>query len=532
MPQIRDYQEECVAAAFRDWNAGAPSTLAVLPTGVGKTICFSELARRWDYERDGKVLVAAHRDRLLEQAHAKLTAATGRSVGVEAGTLRLSATDVEALDLFVVSKDSLHDGRLPKFRPESVGLLIVDEAHRGAQKNPSYNRLYQWFAQNPRHRRLGVTATCGRSDKVALVGQDAAFRTLCYQYPLWRDTGRSALVDGWLVPPRQLFVTCDAIDLSRADVRAGADWTEAQIEAAFTAEKPLHQTALGIVEHAGDRPTFAFCSTTFHCSGGEKDGKHSPGLTEVLNRYRPGSALATHGKLSKEENERALVAFRRGECQYLVSCDKLIEGVDETSVACVAVCRPTKFWGRYCQMVGRALRPLDGTAALLNLAPDAAARRALIAASPKPDALALDFVGLHGLTLAVSLADVLAEAEGDTPLLALAKAKAQATGGPADMAEALGRARAELWRQASAELLARRAELLARASFRAEEVDPLGGGTSHRFAGAPPRRQPASEKQVRYLCYLGVPEAKARGYSKGQAGAVIDRLTKKKERAG
>src|SRR4051812_49977785 len=114
-PQIRDYQEACVAAAFRDWHAGAASTLAVMPTGVGKTVAFAELARRWDYARDGKVTVAAHRGRLLEQAYEKLHAATGRPVGVEAGTLRLSRADVEALDLFVVSKDSLHDGRLPKF---------------------------------------------------------------------------------------------------------------------------------------------------------------------------------------------------------------------------------------------------------------------------------------------------------------------------------------------------------------------------------------------------------------------------------
>jgi superfamily II DNA or RNA helicase len=531
-PQIRDYQEELVAAAFRDWNAGAASTLAVMPTGSGKTVAFAEIARQWDYARDGKVVVTAHRARLLEQAYAKLHAATGRPVGVEAGPLRLSRADVDALDLFVVSKDSLHDGRLPKFAPEKVGLLIIDEAHRGAQKNATYNRLYEWFGRNPRHRRLGVTATCGRSDKVALVGDGAAFRTLCYQYPLWREGERSALSDGWLVPPRQLFVTCDGIDLSRADVRAGADWTEAQIEQAFTAEKPLHQTALGIVEHAGDRPTFVFCSTTFHCSGGEKDGAHSPGLVGVLNRYRSGSALAVHGKLPDEENDRAMLAFRRGEVQFLVSCDKLIEGVDETTVSCVAICRPTKFWGRYAQMVGRALRPLDETAPLLNLAPDAAARRALIADSLKPDALVLDFVGLHGLTLAVSLADILAEAEEDTPLLRLAKRKAQAAGGPADVARALGEARAELWRQATKELLAERAALLARGTFRAQEVDPFGGGTRHRFAGPKPVREPASERQVRCLCWLGVAEATARGWSKGKAGAVISRLKAEQGRAG
>ena len=79
---LRPYQRETIDAVLAARRAGVRRMLVCLPTGSGKTVIFSELAR---LARRG-VLVIAHREELLEQARAKLQAALG-DPQVVAGTL-------------------------------------------------------------------------------------------------------------------------------------------------------------------------------------------------------------------------------------------------------------------------------------------------------------------------------------------------------------------------------------------------------------------------------------------------------------
>ena len=58
---LRDYQQECVDAVEDGVTRAVRKQLAVLPTGGGKTIIFSEIARR---RSDRPVLILAHRDEL------------------------------------------------------------------------------------------------------------------------------------------------------------------------------------------------------------------------------------------------------------------------------------------------------------------------------------------------------------------------------------------------------------------------------------------------------------------------------------
>ena len=44
--ELRKYQEEAVDAVEKEWQQGRQHTLLVIPTGGGKTIIFSEIARR------------------------------------------------------------------------------------------------------------------------------------------------------------------------------------------------------------------------------------------------------------------------------------------------------------------------------------------------------------------------------------------------------------------------------------------------------------------------------------------------------
>src|SRR5215813_14785122 len=64
----RPYQYEAVAALLAAAARGVRRPLLVLPTGTGKTIVFALLVQR----RPGRSLILAHRDKLIQQAVAKL----------------------------------------------------------------------------------------------------------------------------------------------------------------------------------------------------------------------------------------------------------------------------------------------------------------------------------------------------------------------------------------------------------------------------------------------------------------------------
>jgi superfamily II DNA or RNA helicase len=64
---LRPYQSDCLRAITGEF-ANVNSTLAVMATGLGKTVCFASLARDWNA---GGVMVVAHRDELISQAAAR-----------------------------------------------------------------------------------------------------------------------------------------------------------------------------------------------------------------------------------------------------------------------------------------------------------------------------------------------------------------------------------------------------------------------------------------------------------------------------
>src|SRR6266700_7054263 len=65
---LRPYQRAAIDAVLAARRAGRRRLLVHLPTGAGKTVIFSHLARL----ARRQVLVLAHREELLEQAREKL----------------------------------------------------------------------------------------------------------------------------------------------------------------------------------------------------------------------------------------------------------------------------------------------------------------------------------------------------------------------------------------------------------------------------------------------------------------------------
>ena len=65
--KLRDYQIEVLDHLRTSLKQGAKAPLLVLPTGAGKTVIFSELAKDF-VSQDKNVLILVHRRELVKQA--------------------------------------------------------------------------------------------------------------------------------------------------------------------------------------------------------------------------------------------------------------------------------------------------------------------------------------------------------------------------------------------------------------------------------------------------------------------------------
>lgn len=553
--KLREYQHQCLDEIFGDL-AECASTLAVLPTGTGKTIIFSHLSKQWE---DGRVLIVAHREELIYQAVDKIERVTGQRPAVEMANLRADEADgwIGEARLVVASIQSLNAGprckscvcpncsekatssfdeeaaedlsekatcsrcnglgclpgcpecmngrryRMLNFDPHQFGLVIVDEAHHSTAR--TYRRVLDYFRQNKDCKIVGVTATPDRADEEAL-GQ--VFESVAFTYEI-----PDAIRDGWLVDIEQQYVVVEDLDFSTCRTTAG-DLNGDDLERVMMAEKALHGVVNPTIELAGDMPTLIFTASVAHAER----------VAEIINRHRKGSATCLHGKTPSEKRREELLRYKNGEYQFLVNCGLFLEGFDESRIACVAVARPTKSRALYAQMIGRGTRSLPGV--VDNDWMDGEGRREAIACSSKPALLVLDFVGNAGRHKLISTADILGGNVSDEIVdMARATAAAQSANGQrVNMATEIRAAQ----ERAEEEARRRRRMVTARASYSTQKINPFDvfEMTSKREPGWHKGRLP-SEKQLEVLRKNGL---EADGVSFWQANQLITEIFDRREK--
>ena len=130
---LRPYQKAAVEAVILAHQRGIQRALIALPTGTGKTIVFAQLIRR----RQGRALVLAHRDELIEQAVQKLLWV---DPGLDIGVVKAERDEHQA-EVVVASVQTLsRKARLQRLRPD-FDTVVVDEAHHATAD--SYLRILQ-----------------------------------------------------------------------------------------------------------------------------------------------------------------------------------------------------------------------------------------------------------------------------------------------------------------------------------------------------------------------------------------------------
>ncbi len=408
---LRPYQVAAAVAVEREWLK-LFRTLLVLPTGTGKTIVFSALARN-AVAAGGRVLILAHREELIRQAADKLAKATGLACSVE----KADESSVGRLELVTVgSVQSL----LNLARRDAIAApthIIVDEAHHALAE--SYQAVLRHW---PEAKVLGVTATPDRGDMRDL---GAYFESLAFKY-----TMPQAIAEGYLCKIKALTIPL-TIDLGAVKVQGG-DYQAAGLGAAL--EPYLAQIAAEMAEHCRGRRTLCFLPLI------DTSCKFVAMLNAAGLRAREVHGLS-------DDRAQALQEFHDGRWNVLSNAMLLTEGYDEAGIDCVVVLRPTKVRSLYAQMVGRGTRIHPG----------------------KDHLLLLDFLWMSERHSLCHPAHLLAE--DDEVAKKMVAAAERAAGAAMDIdADALAQAKADVVADREAALALKLAEMRHR---KRELVDPL-----------------------------------------------------------
>lgn len=351
-PTLRPYQREAIDAVLRARRAGTRRMVVCLPTGAGKTVIFSELARL----ARRPVLVLAHRRELVDQARDKLSRALADPtvVAIEQGE---QSAHPEAR-VVVASIRSLHEARLARLLADRrFGLIIYDECHHApAEDNQRVLRSLGVFEPDWDGTLLGFTATTARGDGVGL---EKVFESIAYSASL------GALVEQGFLAPLRGFRVATAADL-RGLAPGAEDFVLDELAEVVDVAERNALVARSIQELARDRRTIVFCVTV----------GHAVNLARALAAVGVPAGVV-HGLLRPDDRARVLADFAAGKLAAITNVGVLTEGFDDPGVSCVAMARPTRSEGLYAQCVGRGTRLAPG----------------------KRDCLVLDFVDLSDLSL-------------------------------------------------------------------------------------------------------------------------------------
>ena len=326
---LRPYQEEWIAG-LRAAMKRTRRVLGVLPTGGGKSLCFSYITAG-ALAKGKRVLILVHRALILDQISAALDA-----FGVPHGRIQPGwPATRDAVQIGMVQTVARRADRMPE--PD---LIVADEAHHVV--SPTYIALLRRWA---RAHSLGVTATPARLDGRGL-GEHFEEMVCGPEIPWLIEHGYLADYD--------YFAPSAPIDLSAVRIVAG-DYERHGLADAMDKRVITGSVVGHYRDLAHGRPAVAFCVSVEHAE-------------HVAEDFRAAGyqAASIDGTMSEPERRARLRGLADGSLNVLTSCDLIGEGIDVPAVAVIIHLRPTQSLALKKQMDGRGLRPKpDGGKAII-----------------------------------------------------------------------------------------------------------------------------------------------------------------------
>ncbi len=310
------------------------NTLAVAPTGSGKTVMLSALAGRLLSDPDAKACILAHRTELTGQNRAKFSRV---NPGISTSVFDANEKSWDAQATFAMVQTLSRQTHLDQM--PTLDLLVIDEAHHCA--SPTYQSVINRVQQkNAEVLLAGFTATPNRGDGKGL--RDV-FSNVADQITL-----AEMIASGHLVPPRTFVIDVGAQEALSKVRRTADDFDMGEVAAILNKDVINDSVVTHWKTKAVGRKTIVFCSTLEHASS----------VCKAFNAAGV-NALMVSGDLPDAERKSRLSAYETGSIQVLVNVAVLTEGYDYTPTSCVILLRLSSFKSTLIQMVGRGLRTVD-----------------------------------------------------------------------------------------------------------------------------------------------------------------------------
>lgn len=368
--QLRPYQQQAVDATLKHFRQTDDSAVIVLPTGSGKSLVISELARLARH----KILVLAHVKELVEQNHAKY-----QSYDLTAGiySAGLGRKQVEHQVTFASIQSAAPN--LDDFS-EYFSLVIIDECHRIGLTNPDseqqnqYQQLINHLRKKNQHLKvLGLTATPYRLGSGWIYQhhyhgfirseEPRPFVDCIFDMPL-----ALMIKQQYLTPPNLIDATIANYDFSGLNANQYGNYQAGEVNSLLTKYNRVTRAIIEQVVELAEkrRGVMIFAATT----------DHAREILGYLNGHNEGhvegnSAAMILGETANSERDQIINDFKQQKIKYLVNVAVLTTGFDAPHVDFIALLRPTQSLSLFQQIVGRGLR----------LAPD------------KADCLIIDYAG-------------------------------------------------------------------------------------------------------------------------------------------
>lgn len=328
MITLRNYQSDGIDRVASLYAAGTSKIVFQLPTGGGKTVCFSGMAKRYLQRFSKSVLICVHREELLRQTRKTLYNGFGLlSEPIRAGKLNLRHSNV-----YVGMVETMYN-RLKK-NPDwakKIGMLIVDECHIG-----NFKKLYDFF---PHCLVVGFSATPISSSKKDPLKN--------YFQEIVCGPQISDLIHLRSLCPNETY-SIKGINRKNFGVKRG-EFDNKQMSGEYSNVRHVQNTVDAYHRLCEGKKTMVF-----NCSIQHSILVNEAFINAGLNsRHLDGSE-------PKEQRAETLKWFKETPNAILNNIGVLTTGFDEPSVINVIVNRSTMSMALWLQMTGRGARPFPG----------------------------------------------------------------------------------------------------------------------------------------------------------------------------
>lgn len=328
--ELYHYQKADIDAIFEKFE-GKPDNyhlLYQLPTGGGKTVIFSEIARRYIEKYNRKVLVLTHRIELSKQTSKML-----KSFGVKNTIIDSAVKDLpydNDYSCYVAMVETLNN-RLKdkKFHMDYVGLVIIDEAHYN-----SFRKLFTYFKNSLF---LGVTAT-PLSSNIELPMYET-YSELIVGEPI-----RSLINKGYLA---EAVMYGYDVELTSLKLGINGDYTVGSSDELYSRAAMQDLLLQSYLSRAQGKKTLIF-----------NNGIYTS--LYVYETFKAAGLPIKHldNRTPDMERKKILSWFHKTPDAILTSVSILTTGFDEPTVEAIILNRATRSLTLYFQMIGRGSRRL------------------------------------------------------------------------------------------------------------------------------------------------------------------------------